>query len=175
MNRRKRPKPACAWTARLTGSKPAVARWPQPGPDAVTGPDTIPSTDTLIVTVPIPRHRFPDAAAEVFVPVDVQPDADEGDVPSVLNGTCLYNGKPARTGTVCRLATDVCDVSETCDGISTACPLDKFVCCHRSLSPTAGAAMWQSIAPALPQPAGRQASGQERRVSASGDRRLRRR
>jgi len=112
---------------------------PQPGPDAVTGPDTIPSTDTLIVTVPDTPPPVPDAAAEVFVPVDVQPDADEGDVPSVLNGTCLYNGKPAPAGTVCRLATDVCDVSETCDGVSTACPLDKFVAATEVCRPTAGA------------------------------------
>jgi hypothetical protein len=110
---------------------------PQPGPDGpAAGPDTIPNTDTLIVTVPDTAPPVLDAAAEV--PVDVQPDADEGDVPSVLNGTCLYNGKPARAGTVCRLATQVCDVSEICDGISTACPLDKFVAATEVCRPKAG-------------------------------------
>jgi hypothetical protein len=123
----------------LDGVETGVPDGPQPGPDAVTGPDTILSTDTFIATVPDTALPVPDAVAEVSVPVDVQPDADEGDVPSVLNGTCLYNGKPARAGTVCRLATDVCDVSETCDGVSTACPLDKFVAATGVCRPTAGA------------------------------------
>jgi hypothetical protein len=111
---------------------------PQLGPDGpAAGPDTIPITDTFVVTVPDSLPPVPDAAAEAAV--DVQPDADEGDVPSVLDGTCSYNGKPARAGTVCRLATEVCDVSETCDGISTACPLDKFVAATEVCRPTAGA------------------------------------
>jgi Disintegrin./Fibronectin type III domain. len=112
---------------------------PQIGPDGTsTGPDTIPNADTIIVTVPdTAPPPVLDAPAEV--PVDVPPDADEGDVPSVLNGTCSYNGKPARAGTVCRLATDVCDVSETCDGISTACPLDKFVAVTEVCRAKAGA------------------------------------
>ena len=122
----------------LDGVETGVPDGPQPGPDGPgVGPDTIPNTDTFIATVPDTAPPVLDAPAEVAV--DVPPDADEGDVPSVLNGTCSYNGKPARAGTVCRLATEVCDVSETCDGISTACPLDKFVAATAVCRPTAGA------------------------------------
>ena len=40
-------------------------------------------------------------------------------VPS-LEGQCA----PAQVGTLCRAATDSCDVAELCDGIATACPSD---------------------------------------------------
>jgi hypothetical protein len=109
----------------LDGSEPGAPDGPQIGSDGISaGPDTIPNADTLIVTVPDTAPPVIDAPAEA--PVE-QPDADEGDVPSILNGTCAYNGKAAPAGTICRLAIEVCDVSETCDGISTACPLDRFV------------------------------------------------
>jgi hypothetical protein len=110
---------------------------PQLGPDGSgAGPDLVPNTDTLIVTVTDTSPAVPDAAADV--PMDVQPDAYQGDVPSILNGTCAFNGSPAPAGTICRLATDVCDVSETCDGSSTACPLDKFVAATEVCRPKAG-------------------------------------
>jgi len=109
----------------LDGSETGAPDGLQSGPDGIgAGPDAIVNTDTLIATVPDTASPVLDAPAEA--PVE-QPDADEGDVPTVLNGTCAYNGKAAPAGTICRLATDICDVSETCDGTSTACPLDKFV------------------------------------------------
>jgi hypothetical protein len=110
---------------------------PQLGPDAVVGPDTILSADAFIDTVP-DTATPPVLDAPVDVPVDAQPDADEGDVPSILNGTCSYNGKPARAGTVCRVAAGLCDVAEICDGTSTACPLDKFVAATEVCRPKAG-------------------------------------
>lgn len=41
------------------------------------------------------------------------------------DGTCGV----ARGGTVCRAAVDGCDSSETCDGVSTLCPLDSLLDC----------------------------------------------
>ncbi len=110
---------------------------PQSLPDGISaGPDAIVNTDTLIATVPDTATPVLDAPAEA--PVE-QPDADEGDVPTVLNGTCAYNGKAAPAGTICRVAADVCDVAEICDGISTACPLDRFVAATEVCRPSAGA------------------------------------
>lgn len=109
----------------LDGSEFGAPDGPQIGPDGTSaGPDTIPNADTFIVTLFDTEPPVIDAPAEA--PVE-QPDADEGDVPSVLSGTCSYKGKAAPARTICRLAIEACDVSETCDGISTACPLDRFV------------------------------------------------
>ena len=120
----------------LDGSEFGAPDGPQIGPDGTSaGPDTIPNTDTFIVTLFDTAPPVLDAPIEV--PVE-QPDADEGDVPSVLNGICSYNGKAAPAGTICRLATDICDVSETCDGTSTACPLDRFVAATEVCRPAAG-------------------------------------
>jgi len=118
----------------LDGVETGAPDGPQSGPDGIgAGPDAIVNTDTLIATVPDTALPVLDAPAEV--PADV---GDEGDVPTVLNGTCAYNGKAAPAGTICRLATDICDVSETCDGTSTACPLDKFVAATEVCRPAAG-------------------------------------
>jgi hypothetical protein len=65
----------------------------------------------------------PDAAVDV--PQDVRPDAAPGEVP-ILSGTCAIDGNPAPAQTVCRVAAGPCDLVEVCDGVSTACPLDKF-------------------------------------------------
>jgi len=53
--------------------------------------------------------------------------------PIILNGTCLSNGKPARTGTVCGWLL-MCARLRDCDGISTACPSTSSWL-PRSLSP----------------------------------------
>jgi hypothetical protein len=52
-------------------------------------------------------------------------DASETDAP-ILDGTCAIRGRPARVGTVCRVAAGLCDVVEVCDGLSMACPFDAF-------------------------------------------------
>ena len=64
-------------------------------------------------------------------------DASEGDAP-ILNGTCSINGRPARAGTVCRVAAGLCDVVEVCDGVSTGCPFDVFVDKGQVCRPKAG-------------------------------------
>ncbi len=54
------------------------------------------------------------------------PDAGEADA-AILSGTCAIADRPAPAGTVCRVASGPCDVVEFCDGVSTACPLDRFL------------------------------------------------
>jgi fibronectin type 3 domain-containing protein len=87
----------------------------------------------------------PDAGApDVPMAIDSQkPDGPAGgprdlvsiDVPA---GACLANGKPLPAGTVCRPAVDLCDVAESCDGVSADCPADKLAKAGASCRPTAG-------------------------------------
>jgi len=65
-------------------------------------------------------------------------DAGEDDAASV-NKACLINGIPEPPGTVCRVAAGPCDLVEVCDGVSTACPLDRFQAATVVCRPTAGA------------------------------------
>jgi hypothetical protein len=64
------------------------------------------------------------------------PGTCEG-APVCAEGVCGF--APALAGTVCRPAAGDCDVAETCDGVSLACPADKFadagVVCRPSFSP----------------------------------------
>jgi len=53
-------------------------------------------------------------------PNDCQACSKAAGAPS--DGTCGI----VAAGTVCRAAADVCDVAETCSGVSTACPSDSF-------------------------------------------------
>jgi hypothetical protein len=97
------------------------------GTPAGTGTTTGTGTDTSTTT--------PDAAVDV--PQDVRPDAAPGEVP-ILSGTCAIDGNPAPAQTVCRVAAGPCDLVEVCDGVSTACPLDKFQAATVVCRPTAG-------------------------------------
>lgn len=45
----------------------------------------------------------------------------------VAAGACAPGGVIKPAGTVCRAALDVCDVEETCDGVSADCPADQLV------------------------------------------------
>ena len=53
--------------------------------------------------------------------------------------TCVQGGGPAPLGTVCRPAAGVCDVAETCDGVSLTCPPNKFLSQGAICRPAAGA------------------------------------
>ena len=66
---------------------------------------------------------------------DTLPCASDGnpctsDHCSNSSGTCVHTA--ANPGTVCRAATDVCDVAETCTGTSTACPADAVAAVNTS-------------------------------------------
>jgi hypothetical protein len=71
-------------------------------------------------------------------PEDAGPDAVQVEAP-ILSGTCAIDGNPAPAQTVCRVAAGPCDVVEVCDGVSTACPLDKFEPSTVVCRPAAGA------------------------------------
>ena len=53
-------------------------------------------------------------------------------------GTCSVAGQPAPAGTVCRKSTDLCDLPESCDGVSLDCPPDKLTTAGAPCRPAAG-------------------------------------
>lgn len=97
-----------------------------PGDDAVA-PDAELS-DVPIVSDSAPDDRTADAPAET--PRDVS-----NDVPP---GACMSAGKPLPAGTVCRPAVDLCDVAESCDGVTADCPADKLAKAGASCRSSAG-------------------------------------
>jgi len=120
---------------------------PQVGLDAIgtgtntstgTGTDTGGGTSTLTTTGTGTDTSTTTPDAAVDVPPDTLPDAGQGEVP-ILSGTCAIDGNPAPAQTVCRVAAGPCDVAEVCDGVSTACPLDKFQAATVVCRPAAGA------------------------------------
>ena len=118
---------------------------PQIGLDAVgtgsstsTGTGTGGGTATLTTTGTGTDTSTTTPDAAVDVPPDTLPDAGQGEVP-ILSGTCAIDGNPAPAQTVCRVAAGPCDVVEVCDGVSTACPLDKFQDATVVCRPLAGA------------------------------------
>jgi fibronectin type 3 domain-containing protein len=89
-------------------------------------------------------------AYDAFVPdAPVQPIVDgsspeapvvslDGAVDVGITETCSVAGKPAAAGTVCRVAVDLCDVDEICNGVSTECPADKLAMAGSACRPAAG-------------------------------------
>ena len=97
-----------------------------------SGADSPVATETAIDT---PGAAAPDAPVDAAD--DAQTDAGERDA-AILNGTCAVDGIVAPAGTICRVAAGPCDVAEICDGVSTACPLDRFKAATEVCRPTAG-------------------------------------
>jgi hypothetical protein len=93
------------------------------------------STSADAPTVPDSSTMAPDAAVDAAE--DAQPDVGESDA-LILSGTCAVDDSPASVGTVCRVAAGPCDVVEICDGVSTACPLDRFKDATEVCGPKAG-------------------------------------
>ena len=58
----------------------------------------------------------PDVAREVARDVAIDEPSDP----------CWVAGGPVAPGTVCRKAVGLCDLDEVCDGVSAACPADKY-------------------------------------------------
>lgn len=58
--------------------------------------------------------------------------------PDVLPGACSVAGLPKPAGTICRVAVDLCDVAEVCDGVSLECPADKPAAAATPCRPVAG-------------------------------------
>jgi fibronectin type 3 domain-containing protein len=106
---------------------------------------------------------LPDAEDAVMVPPDGDQPGQPGDVPSdrppatpdagdarvpdggpgdgttdVVTGSCVTNGVLKSAGTPCRPAAGLCDVAETCDGLSNDCPADKLAAAGKECRPAAG-------------------------------------
>lgn len=81
---------------------------------------------------PCPEDRVCDGAGKcvdcvVGAVCDTGNPCEVGEL-QVNNGACecVSTGVPAESGKVCREAAGVCDVAETCNGISMECPGDSF-------------------------------------------------
>jgi hypothetical protein len=90
--------------------------------DALGGKDTLPG----------------DASTDATAGDDALDNGDADQSDASLSGTCSIGGRPARAGTICRVATGLCDVVEYCDGVSTTCPLDRFKVKDEVCRPLAG-------------------------------------
>jgi len=107
------------------------------GTETSTSTDTSTGTDTSTNTVTVTDTSTTTPDAAVDVPADARAEAGDAE-PIILNGTCAIGGNPAPAQTVCRVASGPCDLVEVCDGISTACPLDKFKAATEVCRPAAG-------------------------------------
>jgi fibronectin type 3 domain-containing protein len=94
-----------------------------------------PSVDGAVVDAPAVNYDVPPSKLDVrtndvkdaYQPVDVGP------------GACLgSNGQPLPAGTVCRKAAGLCDVAESCDGVSSDCPADKLAAAGKECRAAAG-------------------------------------
>ena len=119
-----------------------------PGIDAGELPD-VPSLDTpeIIVeaggslpevpVVPVDGGK-PDVPILPDGPADGQvPDAREANR-DVAVGICAPGGVIQPAGTPCRPADGLCDIAETCDGVTADCPADKLVAAGKECRATAG-------------------------------------
>lgn len=70
-----------------------------------------------------------DESADVCVSTPFVPCSDDGNpcTDDVCDGAGACTHPPVSSGTVCRAATTVCDVAETCNGTVAPCPADGFV------------------------------------------------
>jgi len=84
---------------------------PVPDGPSNPAPDRVPDIGTA---------TSPDAAPDVAQDVarDLATDSPVG--------PCWNAGSPVAAGTVCRAPAGLCDVPEVCDGVSAACPADKY-------------------------------------------------
>jgi fibronectin type 3 domain-containing protein len=66
--------------------------------------------------------------------------ANDGPAPSpdVAEQSCSVAGGLAPAGTVCRPAAGLCDVAESCDGVSPDCPADELAAAGTECRPAAG-------------------------------------
>jgi fibronectin type 3 domain-containing protein len=129
------------WTgACVNVDKPGrVAKCEQPGSNCTVGDAAVPQVQDADENGDLDRDGVTDAPAKPIrdaakdglsggtpdfrgAAPDVAQDA-AGDQPI---GPCWGASGPVKAGVVCRLAVDVCDVDEVCDGIHSECPDDKY-------------------------------------------------
>jgi len=102
-----------------------------------TGTFTDNSTSTATVTDTTTATGQPGPDAAIDAPQGSDEDAREDDAP-ILSETCAIDGVAAPAGTTCRASNGPCDVVEFCDGVSTACPVDRFKPASEVCRPQAG-------------------------------------
>jgi fibronectin type 3 domain-containing protein len=72
-------------------------------------------------------------------PTDVGPVVDTRDAPrDVAVGICAPGGVIQPAGTPCRPAAGLCDIAETCDGVTADCPADKLAAAGKECRAVAG-------------------------------------
>ena len=84
----------------------------------------------------VARDVAPDVARDVAP--DVAQDVARDVAIDGPSGPCWNAGSPVAAGTRCRLAVGLCDVPEVCDGVSAACPPDKYAPTTTVCRPAAG-------------------------------------
>jgi fibronectin type 3 domain-containing protein len=120
----------------LSGPQPDGSSRPSDG----AGAQDDGRADSLDGTWTDARGAAPDGGSE-DLPL-AGPDGPEGlrdlAAPDVPAGVCSAGGAPKPAGTPCRLAVDLCDVTEVCDGVSIDCPADKLAAPATPCRPLAG-------------------------------------
>ena len=115
----------------------------KPGSDAGALPDVpvVPTDgpgDLPAVTGDTPADFPADGGkSDVLIPADVL-DARDGNKPDVPAGACVVGGQLRPAGYPCRTVAGLCDVEESCDGVSADCPADKLAVAGTSCRAAAG-------------------------------------
>ena len=145
---------------------PFIADTAKPGPDAILPPDDVtpvnpeidggelpdaPMNDTPIVddggSLPEVPVTFVDGSADLPIVIgDAPADGSKNDLPidtrdanrDVAVGVCAPGGVIQPAGTPCRTAVGLCDIAETCDGVSADCPADKLAAAGKVCRAVAG-------------------------------------
>ena len=103
-------------------------------PDVPAIPADAPS-DPPVVIGDGPADLPADAAKpDVLIPADAR-DSNRPDVPA---GACVAAGQLRPAGYPCRAVAGLCDVEESCDGVSPDCPADKLAAAGTSCRAAAG-------------------------------------
>jgi fibronectin type 3 domain-containing protein len=91
-------------------------------------------SDLPVVPGDAPADLPADAKPDVLIPADTR-DANRPDVPA---GACIVGGQLRPAGYPCRAVGGLCDVEESCDGVSADCPADKLAVAGTSCRAAAG-------------------------------------
>ena len=91
-------------------------------------------SDLPVVPGDAPADLPADAKPDLLVPADTR-DANRPDVPA---GACIVGGQLRPAGYPCRAVAGLCDVEESCDGVSADCPADKLAVAGTSCRAAAG-------------------------------------
>jgi fibronectin type 3 domain-containing protein len=108
--------------------------------------DDTPTGDDAGALSDVPVTSVDDSGDLPIVIGDARADGAKNDVPGdtrdanrdVAVGVCAPGGVIQPAGTPCRAAVGLCDVAETCDGVSADCPADKLAAAGKECRAIAG-------------------------------------